>query len=283
MLNKSWPAALILGAGAYAAWHQPVLAAQPAPAPSFEVDTNSSVDVPKIPTPLLIAQVPSPGAGAAPLGCTSPVDPYKNYGCLDAYLGDDVLTRFYNYYRLEWGEPGPPTDPNAPASRRAGWVDAPVTTPPMPFTEWPYGGTTNLGVNRTGSVDSPLMAAISNTSAGQWLNANGMQIYGWLDPGINLSSNTVRPGGNAPISYIYTPNTVQLDQAVLYFERTPDTVQKDHMDWGFRVSGIYGENYRYTTAYGLASYQLLKKNNVNGYDFPRCFTASCSSRSSPRD
>jgi hypothetical protein len=55
---------------------------------------------------------------------------------------------------------------------------------------------------------------------------------------------------------------------VLYLDRFPDTVQKDHIDWGMRLSAIYGENYRYTTSYGLASYQLLKYNAVNGYDFP---------------
>jgi hypothetical protein len=64
---------------------------------------------------------------------------------------------------------------------------------------------------------------------------------------------------------------VQLDQAVLYIERTPDTVQTDHIDWGFRLSGIYGENYRYTTSYGLVSGQLLKNNSVNGYDFPMVY------------
>ena len=63
----------------------------------------------------------------------------------------------------------------------------------------------------------------------------------------------------APVSYDYTPNTVQLDQAVLYIERLPDTMQNDHFDWGFRVSGLYGVDYRYTTAYGLFSYQLLNQ------------------------
>jgi hypothetical protein len=42
----------------------------------------------------------------------------------------------------------------------------------------------------------------------------------------------------------------------------------DHFDWGFRFSSIYGVDYRYTTAYGLFSYQLLNHNFVNGYDFP---------------
>jgi hypothetical protein len=48
-------------------------------------------------------------------------------------------------------------------------------------------------------------------------------------------------------------------------------VQTDHVDWGFRLSAIYGENYRYTTSYGLASYQLLKYNSQNGYDFPMLY------------
>ena len=197
-------------------------------------------------------------------------DPYKDYSCLDAYLGTDFLSRFINYYRLEWGHDAAPADPKSPPSRRAEFPPAPQSTPPMPFAEWPYGGTTNLGVTRTSSVDSPLMTAMSNTSFGQWLNDAHIQVYGWVDPGGNLSTNTVR-GGNAPAAYSYNPNTVQLDQAVLYIERLPDTVQKDHVDWGFRLAPIYGENYRYTTAYGLWSYQLLNQNKNNGYDLPMAY------------
>ena len=197
-------------------------------------------------------------------------DPYKNYNCLDAYLGKDFLSRFINYYRLEWGHDVAPADPKAPPSRRAYWPTTPESTPPMPFAEWPYGGTTNLGVTRPSSVDSPLMAALGNTALGSWMNDAHIQVYGWVDPGGNLSTNTVR-GGNAPAAYSYNPNTVQLDQAVIYIERLPDTVQKDHIDWGFRLAPIYGENYRYTTAYGLWSYQLLNQNKNNGYDMPMAY------------
>jgi hypothetical protein len=210
-------------------------------------------------------------ASTMPVKAAKVCDPYKNYSCLDAYLGDDVFTRFIRYYQLEWGHDAAPVDPKAPPGRRAEWPTTPETVPPMPFTEWPYGGTTNLGVTRPNSVDSPLMVAIANTSAGQWMAENHIQIYGWVDPGANLSTNTTKPGGNAPAAYSYTPNTAQLDQAVIYIERLPDTVQKDHVDWGFRISGIYGENYRYTTAYGLFSNQLLKNNSVNGYDMPMVY------------
>jgi hypothetical protein len=169
------------------------------------------------------------------------------------------------------GHAEPPPDPSAPAGRRKDWTPAPQTQPPYPFTEWPYGGSTLIGVTRPNSVDSPLMAAMSNTAAGKALNEAHIQIYGWVNFGGNISTNTVKPGGNWPAAYMYTPNTVEFDQAVIYIERLPDTVQKDHVDWGFRFSAMYGENYRYTTAYGLASYQLLNHNLVNGYDFPMAY------------
>ncbi|WP_244562122.1 outer membrane beta-barrel protein [Bradyrhizobium lablabi] len=212
------------------------------------------------------AQAGDAGRGA----CAYGGDPYKNYNCLEPYLGSDFLSRFINYYRLEWGHDVAPADPKLPPGRRDYWPATPQTLPPMPFTEWPYGGSTNLGVTRPNSVDSPLMVAMANTPFGHWLDDMHIQVYGWLDPGGNLSTNTVR-GGNAPAAYSYNPNNVQLDQAVLYIERLPDTVQKDHIDWGFRIAPIYGENYRYTTAFGLWSYQLLNQNKNNGYDMPMAY------------
>jgi hypothetical protein len=203
-------------------------------------------------------------------GCINGGDPYKNYSCLDGYLGTDFASRFVNYYKLEWGHEAAPADPKAPPSRRDGWPATPQAIPPYPFTEWPYGGSTSLGVTRPSSVDSPLMAALGNTAFGQSLNDNHIQIYGWINAGGNLSNNTVR-GGNAPAAYDYNPNTVQLDQAVVYFERLPDTVQKDHWDWGFRIAPIYGVDYRYTTAYGLFSNQFLKQNLNNGFDIPMAY------------
>ncbi len=210
-------------------------------------------------SPTAFAQDGSPAA-AAPA-----VDP--NYNTNN--LGETFFTRFVNYYKLEWGHESGPVDPSAPAARREGW-NQPVSAPPYPFIDWPYGGATTLGANRTGSVDSPLMVGLANTKVGQTMGDWGIQAYGWVAAGGNLSTNTQK-GGNSPGAYYYEPNRFDLDQAVLYIERTPDTVQKDHIDWGFRVSGIYGSDYRYTTAYGLASYQLLEKNNVQGYDFPMMY------------
>ncbi|MBV8501873.1 MAG: outer membrane beta-barrel protein [Paucibacter sp.] len=208
---------------------------------------------------------------AASANAGAKCDPYKNYECLDDYLGTGFWERLSNYYELEMGQGGGPSDPKAPPARRDYFPPAAQPAPPMPFTEWPYGGTTSLGVTRPNSVDSPLMTALSNTSLGKWMGDNNLQFYGWVNVGANVSTSTTKPGGNAPAAYLYTPNTVQLDQAVLYLDRFPDTVQKEHIDWGLRISAIYGVDYRYTTAYGLASDQLLKHNKVNGYDFPMLY------------
>jgi hypothetical protein len=215
-----------------------------------------------------LGQTPTPKGKKAPVDCKAPDSPYKNYDCLDAYLGDGFFERLINYYRLEWGHDVAPADPKALPGRRDGWPATPQSTPPMPFSEWPYGGSTSIGVTRPNAVDSPLMVALANTGLGKVMNETNIQMYGWINPGANLSTNSVTPGGNFPAAYMYSPNTGTLDQAVLYIERVPDTVQKDHIDWGFRVSGIYGENYRYTTTFGIGSYQLLGHNLTNGWDMP---------------
>src|SRR6266852_5328102 len=68
-----------------------------------------------------VAQAADPGKGPCPYGG----DPYKNYNCLDAYLGTDFFSRFVDYYRLEWGHESAPSDPKAPPSRRAYWPATP--------------------------------------------------------------------------------------------------------------------------------------------------------------
>jgi hypothetical protein len=191
-------------------------------------------------------------------------------------LNQNIFDRFFQAYADDWNPPA--ADPNAPAPvirRPAPFPPQPQTLPPMPFTEWPFGGGTPIGASVPNSVVSPLMTAIAPTSVGKILTDNNIQIYGWINPGVNVSTNgqrgNVNKNANFPAAYAYTSNTVQLDQFALFVERIPDTVQQDHVDWGFRVTGIYGENYRYTTALGIASYQLQKHNNYNGYDFPMVY------------
>ena len=49
-------------------------------------------------------------------------------------------------------------------------------------------------------------------------------------------------------------------------ERQLDTVQTESMDWGFRLSNLYGIDYRFTTMQGVFSNQLLGENKLYGYD-----------------
>src|SRR4030095_3244042 len=42
-------------------------------------------------------------------------------------------------------------------------------------------------------------------------------------------------------------------------------------DWGFRISGVYGLDYRFMISRGLFSDQLLKDNNYYGFDMPMVY------------
>jgi hypothetical protein len=90
--------------------------------------------------------VPAAVPATAPQPCTVSPDLYKDCACLDRYLEMNPRGRFINHYKLEWGVAGPLTDPNTPPSGRSGWPTTPQTCPPRPFTEWPYGGATPMGV-----------------------------------------------------------------------------------------------------------------------------------------
>jgi len=141
---------------------------------------------------------------------------------------------------------------------------APESNPPFPFTVWPYGGSPVIGQPNTNQP--PLMTALYNGPNGEKWQASRIQIYGWIDTGVNVSSSNKGHFANAPAAYDIVPNAIELDQAALYIERVPDTVQTDHFDWGFRLTGIYGEDYRYTTSKGVFSNQLLGKNQTTGFD-----------------
>lgn len=90
-------------------------------------------------------------------------------------------------------------------------------------------------------------------------------MYGWINAGANLSTSK---DSNIPLAYDVVPNSVQLDQAVLRQDRQPDTLQRDHADWGFRVTGFYGTDIRYTVAKGWqpASDAVLNRNALYAFD-----------------
>ncbi len=157
--------------------------------------------------------------------------------------------RFGSFYKHDWNG----TLPSAPvADRRA--LEAPLDSPPYPSSDWGYGGSPTIGIP-DGNV-YPLMSALKHSNS-------KIKVYGWLAPSFNFSTSDKN---NFPLSYDVFPNSAVLNQAVVYVERLPDTVQKQHFDFGFHLTGFFGNDYRFTTAKDYLSQQLLQKNRRYGFD-----------------
>lgn len=170
-----------------------------------------------------------------------------------------------------------PDDTSAPADSsaaapgvRTGLPSTPVDNPPWPYTVYPEGGTEVIGYENR--YYGPLMDAIYCGPHGKGWKDSRVTIYGWIEPGANISTSTsafnkyTGTGGNYPAAYSYQPNTIQLDQVALYIERTPDEVQTDHIDWGFRIANLYGTDYKYTFSDGILSNQYTEEARLYGFD-----------------
>ncbi|WP_263410422.1 porin [Terriglobus tenax] len=164
-------------------------------------------------------------------------------------LKGNFLQRLGGYYKADWTG----KLPGGPAPERRA-LDAPLNSPPFPGSDWGYGGSSLLGVP-DGNV-YPLMTALKKQRA-------RTKIYGWIAPSVNASTSS---GNNFPVSYDIFPNRIELNQAVVYVERLPDTVQKKHFDYGYHFTAFYGIDYRFTTAKDYLSQQLLQKNKKYGFD-----------------
>jgi hypothetical protein len=145
-------------------------------------------------------------------------------------------------------------------TRRA--LPPPLPSPPMPSGEWQ--GYPLIGVPPD-TTRYPLMKELQGTWPGDLLDSERIRVYGWINAAGNLSTSR---NSNMPDSYWIVPNRFELDQIVIRAERQVDSVQTDHIDWGFRSSFMYGIDYRYFTAGGWepASTQLLKHNLLYGGD-----------------
>src|ERR1022692_4171572 len=132
-------------------------------------------------------------------------------------------------------------------------LTSPLPDPPFPTSDWDGGPL--VGVDAT-APDYPMQKALG-------LAKSKVKIYGWADIGGNLSTSK---NSNTPLSYDFVPNSVQLDQLAIKFDKQPNTDQTDHFDWGFLSTTIFGTDYRFTIAKGYFSDQLLVHNNLYGID-----------------
>jgi hypothetical protein len=233
---------LALGQDAAAPGQDPLLEPPPPyPRPSARESASAPITPPS-------PQTPSPGPAAPGLQQTALF--------VDAPLSIVIP-----------GPSPPPADQAAPAEaakapaepkRRA--LPSPFDSPPFPGSE--YQGYPLIGV----PVDYgmwPLQKLIQGTWYNEILNENHTRMYGWVTAEGNWSNARQ---SNVPTSYWIRPNRADLDQFVFRFERQADTVQTDHLDYGFRSSVDYGIDYRYFTAGGWFSDQLYKHNSLYGWD-----------------
>ncbi len=174
---------------------------------------------------------------------------------------DGFFTRWGKAYLADWTGTAP-SDPNAPQRRG---TPAPISSPPFPASDYPIGGTQVIGAPDTQTY--MLQQAIDKDP----VHLSKVKWYGWISVGANGSTNNRGNAGkgipaNLPSAYDEFPNMVVLDQLALYTEKLANTVQRDHFDWGFRITNLYGQDYRFTTSHGIFSQQLLVKNAQYGYD-----------------
>jgi hypothetical protein len=199
-------------------------------------------------------------------------------GCVKGSASESFWTRLgesYQKHLFQGDQAAAPAEPNAPfdeeaAGYRKDLAPPPVTNPPWPYGVYNEGGTELIGYENMYS--SALMDALYCGPNGKALKDSRFTIYGWIEPGGNISTSNLGfnkisgTGGNYPEAYSYEPDTVQLDQFALYFERTPDEIQRTHNDWGFRVALLYGSDYRYTFSNGILSNQYTQQERLYGFD-----------------
>ena len=159
------------------------------------------------------------------------------------------LARWAEFYRQDWSR----ATASSPAPERRG-LPSPLDSPPFPNADWSYGGSPVIGEPDRNSY--PLMTAINQTRS-------RTKIYGWVDPTLNFSASAHR---NDPEANDVYSNRFEMNQLVLYAERLPESVQRDHVDWGYHLTALYGTDYRFTIAKGYLSGQLLNHHRQYGFD-----------------
>ena len=111
------------------------------------------------------------------------------------------LKRLSQAYAKDWhgtadSGPEPP--------RRA--LPSPLSSPPFPNSDWPYGGSPEIGAPDTNVP--PLMEALYGGSKGKAWEQSRVKVYGWLEGSFNLSTSH---DSNYPSAYDIFPNRIEFD------------------------------------------------------------------------
>ncbi len=160
------------------------------------------------------------------------------------------LGRWAEFYREDWKG----TTPQGDAAPRRG-LPSPLQSPPFPSADWSYGGSPTIGEADGNSY--PLLTAIDGAKS-------RTKVYGWIDSSVNGTNSA---HSNAPEANDAYSNRVELNQAVVYVERLPDSVQREHVDVGYHLTAFFGTDYRFTTNKGYLSFQLIRPDGKPGHQY----------------
>jgi hypothetical protein len=118
-------------------------------------------------------------------------------------------------------------------------LPAPLDAPPFPFSDWTYGGAPDIGAPDGNTYPYNVRTQPREQPHESVRVGRGQLHFQHLSP--KQFSGLIR----------HFFNKIELNQAVVYIERFPDTVQTSHFDWGYHVTGFFGIDYRFTTAKGF--------------------------------
>ena len=173
--------------------------------------------------------------------------------------------RLYKAYSNDWTTTSPDSGP-APAFRG---YPAPVSDPPFPFTVWPYGGSVAIGQPFTQS--GPLMEAIWSGPNGEAGKSSASRFTAGSTPALMSAPQKAaairtfpRPMRSAEIRFSWI-------RKFSTSSASPTPCRPIISTGAFAFLRLYGLDYRFTTAKGIFSNQLLGKNQENGFDVPMAY------------
>ena len=168
-----------------------------------------------------------------------------------------VAHDFTQLLERNFGMPGYSAPDSVPLPRRA---PPPALDSVFPSSEFlGTDGQAPMGVNDNNYAQYPLEQYL--WSKCPVLRENRIRIYGWINPSFNVSTSR---NSNFPLSYAVPPTKCIWTKLCYVSNAYLTRCNRNTPDWGFRLTSMYGEDYRFTTAKGWFSSQLLKDNNLTG-------------------
>jgi hypothetical protein len=114
------------------------------------------------------------------------------------------------------------------------------------------------------------MDSLKNTSLGRTLEANGTQIYGWIQQGFAGNPDSPRDRVNFGVNFDWKSNDYRLNQAYVILENTLE--QGDAFNVGYRVDLLAGHDAPFFVANGLLSdFTGFDRTSGIGANGPRSF------------